>query len=247
MIKQQNDYLDYLEKLSEAQLKLKEDVAKAKKDISVDVSIARQDGDVVEWKEIRDDTSANDLQFINIEIKKNSIKPGVKVPNNRRKSLLNKKTLAIGACVLLVAGGSQVPKAVNVAKQNYMVNKEVSYFNEEYAAPNRTFKLVTDEETDESKYINYYTLDGYKNIFLKAKYTIDDPIVAFYLAYDSMGENALNQGVKIFDYYYGTDYTSVEDFLVKNNFGDKKEWKLYVVEKLNEQKEEAYGNSSTRG
>jgi hypothetical protein len=247
MNKQQNDYLDYLEKLNNAQLKLKEDVEKAKKNIGVDVSIARQDGNVWEWKEIRDDVSKNDLQFINIDVQKNSIKPGVKVPNNRKKSILNKKALAIGACVLLVAGGSQVPKAVDVVKQNYMVYKEVSYFNEEYAAPNRTFNLVTNDETDESRYVNYYTLEGYKNIFLKSKYTIADPIVAFYLAYDSMGESALNQGIKIFDYYYETDYENVKDFLAKNNFADIKEWKIYVANKLAEQKEEQYGSSNIRG
>jgi hypothetical protein len=128
-----------------------------------------------------------------------------------------------------------------------MVYKEVSYFNEEYAAPNRTFNLVTNDETDESRYVNYYTLEGYKNIFLKSKYTIADPIVAFYLAYDSMGESALNQGIKIFDYYYETDYENVKDFLAKNNFADIKEWKIYVANKLAEQKEEQYGSSNIRG
>jgi hypothetical protein len=62
-----------------------------------------------------------------------------------------------------------------------------------------------------------------------------------------MGEACLNQGLTAFNRLYNTDYQSVSDFLTKNNFADIKEWKIYVANKLAEQKEDTYGSSNIRG
>jgi hypothetical protein len=244
MNKQQNDYLDYLEQLETAKNKLHDEIVAAKRDIAVDLNVARQDENVAHWKEVRDEVSKKDLQFIDVNVKRNSVKPGVKVPNNRKKAPSNKKAIAIGACVLLVAGGSLIPKAVEVVERNYTINKEVEDFNEKYVEPNTTYSVVTDEKTSDDKVVHWH---DYADVFMQAKYTTNDPVVAFYLAYDSMGEACLNQGLTAFNRLYNTDYQSVSDFLTKNNFADIKEWKIYVANKLAEQKEDTYGSSNIRG
>lgn len=197
-----------------------------------------------------------DLTFINLlkeENKAKSIKPGVKVPLKKKKITMSKKALAVGACAMFLAGGIVTHQTIEIVKsisttieENNIIKPEINRLIVSGVNPNTQYNHLTEPETGE-----YYTVHwhDYYDIIEKAKELSQDPIVVFYLVCNSLDEycrtEKMSSIIDSYNYLYSTDYESVEDFLMKNNFADKKEWKTYVANALAEQKEEGLdGNSS---
>lgn len=174
----------------------------------------------------------------------NSVKPNIKVPNKRKKVNCSKKLIAAGACTLFIAAGITTPKIVEISKINSMVNEKVMDFNEEYVVPSTHYNTVLDEVDNGIKVIHWH---DYMDIFMNAKNSHEDPVVSFYLAYSSLGDYCMNQGIDIYNHLYGTDYTDVNDFLQKNNFSSTIDLKKYVANVFESDKEASLDGSSNLG
>jgi hypothetical protein len=244
-----NDTLTYSERLKKIQDEVDERISDAYAEVKTNTVAAMEDKDVASLINTRNtlEMYPKGTYYIRDGVIENSVKPGVKVSNIRKKVAINKKSLAIGACVLLVSGGvvnANAEKIANTIRSDKIVHEAVLNYSENYVSPNTHYNVISNNDTDTDEVVHWH---DYSDIFMKAKYTTDDPVVAFYLAYDAMGEDCLNKGISSFNRLYNTDYESVNDFLIKNNFQDKKDWKINVAKKIQQQKEDGYGNSNTRG
>lgn len=173
-----------------------------------------------------------------------------KVPFNKKRAITSKKAVAIGASLFVIAAGVKVaPHVIQMVEnvkvnieQNHIIDPEINNFRKSSIAPNTTEKY--DSKND--KVVHWHDpLD----IVMQAKNMHEDPIVAFYYIYSSLDDHCRNNDIETylgnFNLIYGTDYTDLEDFLLKNNLTTKQEWKTYVANVLMEEKEEAlYENSS---
>lgn len=187
------------------------------------------------------------------ETKSKSIKPGVKVPLKKKKITMSKKSLAVGACAMFLAGGLASNQAIGIVKnisttieENSIIKPEINKFIATGVNPNTQYNFLTNPDTGENYAVHWH---DFYDIVEKAKKTNEDPIVAFYLVYNSLDEycrvERISSVIDTYNFLYGTDYESVEDFLFKNSFADKKEWKAYVANALVLQKEEGLdGNNS---
>lgn len=181
-----------------------------------------------------------------------SVKPGVKVANKRKTVEISKKALAVGACVIYIAGGITMPHLVDLAKhvktsyeRSAVIAKEINEFSEEVIVPNTTFDYAEDNEKE---VIHWH---DNVDIVMNAKQQHEDPIVAFYMVYASLDaycrKNDINSVLAIYNRLYGTNYADVNDFMLKNNFASVKEWKTYVGNTLMEKEETLDGSNNFRG
>lgn len=181
-----------------------------------------------------------------------SIKPGTKVAYKKRKVELSKKTLAVGACVIYIAGGLTMPRFVEMAQnistaveRNIVVAEEVQEFSVEHVVPNTHYSFAADPETKEKVTVHWH---DNVDIVMNAKQKHEDPVVAFYMIYASLDEHCRKEDIgsilNIFNRLYGTNYADVKDFMQKNNFTSAKEWKSYVGNALMEKEETLDGSSN---
>lgn len=187
---------------------------------------------------------AKEVADILEESLRDSVKPNVKVPNKRKKVNCSKKLIAVGACTLFIAAGIVTPKIIEISKINSINYEKVKDFNEEHVVPNTHYNTVLDKENHEMKVVHWH---DYMDIFMNAKNSYEDPVVSFYLAYSSLGDYCMNQGIDIYNRLYGTDYTDVNDFLQKNNFSSTIELKRYVANVFTSDKEASLDGSSNLG
>ena len=184
-----------------------------------------------------------------------SEKPGVKTRFKKRKVEVSKKALAVGTCIFVIVGGYGTTKAINIAKnvstkieQTRVINEEMKEFREDAYLQNTHFKSKVDKETNEFSTIHWH---DYTDMIMNTKQANENPIVAFYMIYNSLDDYCRNtqmeQVLGSFNRIYGTNYTNVNDFLLKNGFANKEEWKTYVGNALIEEKETMQNGYSNLG
>ncbi len=208
--------------------------------------------------ELESEFISDNISYIN-EVSKKTLDSSVgikdKVRFKRRRVNISKKAFAVGACLFVIAGGVASPTIIRIAKdvvvdfkQERFLNGKLNEFNNVYVKPNTHFKNVLDEEVKEFKTIHWH---DEKDIIASACEINDDPIVAFYLALNSLDKWCKTHDIDTylinFNEMYGTNYENIDDFLHKNNLADKEAWKKYVGDKLIEEKRHLLnGNSNAR-
>lgn len=179
-----------------------------------------------------------------------SVKPGVKTKIKKKKVEVSKKAFAVGACAFMIAGGLATVTSINIVKnvstsikENQVIREEVGDFRTEYVTLSTHYNYVTNAETLETEPIHWH---DYTDIVMNAKQANEDPIIAFYMVYTSLDDycrsEKINTIIETYNRFYGTDYSSLNDFLLKNHFATQQEWKTYVANTLMEQ--EAIRNGS---
>lgn len=157
--------------------------------------------------------------------KEKSVKPGAKIKKKSKKKYLNvvgyiAAGLAIGAIATPV-----VAHAINTSYPNQMIKEATQDYTENIYNPN-TEKFYNQDKNDVDHYHDLI------DIMVETKEEYENPIVGFYLIYNNLDKYCKNHKLEEilynFNLMYKTDYTSIEDFLQKNNFKNMKEFKEYV-------------------
>ena len=167
--------------------------------------------------------------------KKTSIKPGCKVSNIREKMQISKTKIAlglglVGMCTSIIVS----PIVAKKIKQNNALNTSLDEYQEDIVVPNTTFFINHNEVINHTAGHNHKE----KEILEQLKEKHENHLVTFYLFYQSImkDEQCRNHYKQVWMQVYNnvnnTDYTSLEDFLEKNNFGTYDELREYVALEL---------------
>lgn len=212
-------------------------------------------------KEIDNKYNLNDIKYqqkLKVFSMKKSIDKEPIAFNKKVKTLL-KQDLATRICVFMVIGGLVTTEIISLAngykkgkeRNDYLKEYKTEIFNEnsnKWATKSREY----DEKTEES-YVKLTINHSHNinNMLLETKENYNDPIIAFYLFYFSLDEwclnNKLTEYLNNFNKIYETDYTSLEDFLTKNNFKNLKDLKKYVSDVIESEKELNGNRNSNAG
>ena len=192
--------------------------------------------------------------------KSKSIKPGANVKNKRKKKNPEwNQSLAYFKCALgasAILGMVAVPvigetlnhlppkekvgvesefsldKSAEEAKSNVL-----SEYQDEIFEPNTIYNYDVSGKTEASYYYDLIDI----NLETKEKY--EDPLVGFYLAYNSTSGwykndiESMKNFIYKYNYIYQTNYKNLEDFLQKNNFQSLAELENYALSTLQEKEE----------
>lgn len=158
--------------------------------------------------------------------------PVIKWKKSKKK--ITKVQLAVGVCTFVIAGGLLAATATNLvinSNQNKIINPITRDFQKNNIN-NSTIRSWVDGQMSDTYSYDYVSIcrDAY-NI------TSDDKI-ALYLIYSNLGSTDTEKGLHQFNLVFQTNYQSIEDFLMTNEFKDTKEWKKYVSNTLEENQEE---------
>lgn len=147
------------------------------------------------------------------------------------------KKIAFGTSFVLfglVAGirfGPQVTKWVEV--QEILADAMDTYEDTIYSDNRYDGGVKEDKRGQMQPQINYF--EHNMLVDLDQKYEGDSLVVwyFYYLKFLNSGEevvlNRMDKIVKFYNDFYGTDYKDMDDFLVKNGFKDKQEYREYVA------------------
>lgn len=171
--------------------------------------------------------------------KEKSVKPKTKIKKKAKKKNLNvaEFILATGVSISVIAT-PVVAHAINTAYPNQMIEEATENYKENIFNPN-TEKFYNQEKEDID-----HTHDLI-DIMVETKEEYENPIVGFYLVYNNLDKYCKKYKLEDifynFNLVYKTDYTSLEDFLQKNNFKNSKEFEEYVGYELSRLTEEERG------
>lgn len=153
----------------------------------------------------------------------------------RRKANIRKMALGTSFVLLgLVAGVSLGPKAKKwQAVNNILAEAMDTYENTIYADNRYDGGFKEDKNGQMQSQINYF--EHNMLVDLDQKYEGDSLVVwyFYYLKFLKSGEevalNRMESIVKFYNDFYGTDYKDMDDFLAKNGFKDRQEYREYVA------------------
>lgn len=171
--------------------------------------------------------------------KAKSVKPKTKIKKKAKKKYLNVAGFILASGLVIGAPATPIAAhAINMAYPNQMIEEAKENYAETVMNPNtETFYNAEKEDTD-----HYHDLI---NIMVETKTEYENPIVGFYLVYNNLDKYCKNYKLEEifynFNLVYKTDYTSLEDFLQKNNFKNQKEFAEYVGYELSRLTEEERG------
>ena len=199
--------------------------------------------DPVRRAEIVDAQAEHIAQVLREVLVNKSVKEKKKTPFFKKRVEMSYKALAIGAGAFLTVAGLATPTVTQMVQtvstrieQEKVLSNEEQQFYRNY---------VEDTIHVNSGQTNSHWHD-YKEMINESQIEkiYKDPIVAFYMGLENIDAYCWQDYIQKFNEEYKTNYTNVEDFLVKNHFKDKKEWKAYVASKLLEEKEALLDGSS---
>ncbi len=193
------------------------------------------------------DIPATSLQITSIA--KDSIKAKRKsitnstVPNRREYTNIKKRAVIVASAASILLACPFVTKKVVEYRNNVNINKEYglglgntvnngmigdAYYNEHKLDENIVF--------DYGSYNNYESIN-YGVIMESIGRVHSDPSDALFMAYcslDGYGKEPekTNMGINYFNKEFGTNYKSVEDFMILNEYQNVKEWKAAVGKKM---------------
>lgn len=171
--------------------------------------------------------------------KEKSVKPKTKIKKKAKKKNLNVAEFILVTGVSIGAIATPVvAHAINTAYPNQMIEEATENYKENIFNPN-TEKFYNQEKEDID-----HTHDLI-DIMVETKEEYENPIVGFYLVYNNLDKYCKKYKLEDifynFNLVYKTDYTSLEDFLQKNNFKNSKEFEEYVGYELSCLTEEERG------
>lgn len=170
--------------------------------------------------------------------KEKSVKPGAKVKKKAKKKYLNVVGYIAAGVVIGIAATPVAAHAINTSYPNQMIEEASQDYTENIFTPN-TEKFYNQDKMDTDHYHDLI------DIMIETKEEYENPIVGFYLIYNNLDKHCKNHKLEEilynFNLVYQTDYTSIEDFLQKNNFKNMNEFKEYVGLQLSKLSEEERG------
>lgn len=166
------------------------------------------------------------FEYVNKKSIQNSVKPKTKIKKKAKKRHLNVAGFILASSLAISAIATPViAHAINMAYPNQMIEEATKNYRENIFNPN-TEQHFNSEKMDTDHYHDLI------NIMVETKEGCENPIVGFYLVYNNLDKYCkkykLEEIFYNFNLVYKTDYTSLEDFLQKNNFKNKKEFEEYV-------------------
>lgn len=169
-----------------------------------------------------------------------------KTQNKRKKKNSNlEKGVFLGAATVALSIGIfwGTNRTIDKVAESYRLRVESDAYFDEIYSPNTIQEI---ELGYNSKTHSYYPIHqhNWEEIIKEVYKKFDDPITAFYMIYTKLDEdcrnNKFNQVLRTFNHYYQTNYKSIEDVLVQNNFATFKDLRNYV-------KNELYNLEESRG
>ena len=197
------------------------------------------DLDEMENNKIRDiEEYRKKVKKIAEKAKKESIKPGVKIPNTRRKKEVSKMQIAIGMGIAGICFSFLTPVAAKEYEQNHVLSTALEAYQKDIIEPNTSFSIAHNNSGHYTPVHKHHET----TILERLKEEYENPIIIFYLFYQKLMQDEQCRihykqvWMQVYNNVNNTDYTNLEDFLKKNNFNNYEELKEYVALEL-QQKE----------
>lgn len=185
---------------------------------------------------------------------KQSIKPNVKVPYTPKKHRVNKTEIFLGVAIFASAAGltfAGINELKNYTEDNKIVKEKITDYKYNVYDENTTEQLVNLNVERTNEYGDTYMKEeitpvhqhNIPKMIEKTREKYEDPVLAFYLLYNNLDSTCLinqtefNNFLIEFNNAYGTTYKDFNDFMIQNNFQNKKELREYIVNVIKEQKE----------
>ncbi len=176
-----------------------------------------------------------------------SVKPKLEIPIHKKKFKTNRVLLAAGACSIALIAGIKSDSIVNVCKNvstsiesTAYLNDEVEEFSSKHVVPNTTHYRL-----DENHPVENATSYDYYEIYSEAKSKSENPIIALYFVYQSIGEDNVNQSIGVFNQLFGTNYQNIDHFLATTNLANRSNWYKFVKSYITEERDLNYNGDYT--